>query len=87
MTRLELLVAAVVLIAVCALSCAQPGYEDLAAVEAAAEPSPLGLLIPLQRYSFHVAAIAVTLLGLLLEDGRRRALVQRGESASPTRRG
>ncbi len=85
MTRLELLVAAGVLIAVCALSCAPSGYADPAMAEIAAEPSPLALLIPLQKYSFHVAAVAVTLLALLLEDGRRRALTERG-SSRPTSR-
>jgi cytochrome c biogenesis protein CcdA len=79
MTRLELLVAAGVLIAVCALSCAQPGFGDLAAADSAG-PSPLASLIPLQRYSFHIAAIAVTFLGLLLEDGRRRAVAERDSS-------
>ena len=68
MTRLELLVA------VCALSCAQPGYVEPAATVAAAEPSPFEGLIPLQRYSLHVAAAAATLLALLLDDGRPRAL-------------
>jgi hypothetical protein len=85
MTRLELLAAAGVLIFVCACSLAGPGYEDLSVAEASAEGSLVGLLAPLQRYSFHVAAIAVTLLGLLLEDGRRRSLRSLG-SASPSRR-
>ncbi len=84
MTRLELLVAAVVLVAVCALSCAQSGFPDTAVAEAAVQPSPLSALIPFQTHSFQVAAIAVTLLGLLLEDGRRRALSDRGASSPST---
>lgn len=77
MTRLELLAAATVLIAVCALSCCPPGYVDFSAAGAPADPSPFSALLPLQRFSFHVAALAVTLLGLLLEDSRRRALAGR----------
>ena len=82
MTRLELLIAAGVLVAVCALACAQPGYADVAAAEAAAEASPFAMLMPLQRYSFHVCAIAVTLLGLILEAGRRKAPAERSSTRS-----
>jgi hypothetical protein len=74
MTRLELLVAAAVLFLVCALSGVPSGYE-------AADCDPMGPLAALRGYGFPVSAGAIAVVGLLLEDGRRRDLAKRRDDS------
>ena len=87
MSRFELLLAAGLFIAISAPTFLQSGSPDPTVVFVASEPSPWGLLAPYQRHFFVVAAAAITLSGLLLEDGRRRDPAGRGSPRSSSRPG
>ncbi len=80
MTRLELLVAVSLFALVCVLAIAPSGFDQVVG-SAPLDSGPLGLLVPYQRFFFCLAAGCVTLVGLLLEGGRRHDVARDSQQA------